>query len=83
MAAEENSRDDRMVEVPEGEARLEAFKHALLLALRRLPGAARSELANKVEEEAWLVRWARGADHERIAFHLEDFARFVRLTPPP
>jgi hypothetical protein len=72
-----------VVEVPEAEARLEAFKHALLLALRRLPGAARSELAGKVEEEAWAVRMARGAGHERTVIHLEDFARFVRLTPPP
>ena len=41
--AEGNSGDPRVVEVPETEARLEAFKGALLLALSRLPGATRSK----------------------------------------
>ncbi len=81
--AEENSRDDRVVEVPEAEARLEAFKGALLLALARLPGAARSEVAQQVEQQARQLRSERGGgDHDRLAFHLEGFARIARLVPP-
>ena len=80
--AEENSRDDRVVEVPEAEARLEAFKGALLLALSRLPGATRSEFAHQVERQARQLRSERGGDHDRLAFDLEGFARIARLVPP-
>lgn len=80
--AEEKSRDDRVVEVPEAEAGLEAFKGALLLALSRLPGATRSAVAHQVEQQARQLRSGRAADHERLAFHLEGFARTARLVPP-
>lgn len=77
-----NSQDDRVVEVPEAEAQLEAFKGALLLALSRLPGATRSELARQVEEQARQLRSMPGGGPDRLAFHLEGFARTARLVPP-
>ena len=80
--AERDSRDDRLVEVPEAEARLEAFKGALLLALSRLPGATRSGVAHQVERQARQLRSERGGDHDRLAFHLEGFARIACLLPP-
>jgi hypothetical protein len=80
--AEENSQDDRAMEVPEAEARLEAFKGALLLALSRLPGAARPEFAHQVEQQARQLRAKRGGDHDRLPFHLEGFAQIARLVPP-
>ncbi len=80
--AEENSRDDRVVEVPEAEARLEAFKGTLLLALSGLPGAMRSEFAHEIEQQARQLRSGSGGDHDRLAFHLESFARVARLVPP-
>ena len=75
-------RDDRVVEVPEAEAQLEAFKGALLLALSRLAGTTRSEFANQVEQQARLVRAGGCGDHDRLAFHLEGFAKIARLMPP-
>ena len=80
--AEGNSGDPRVVEVPEAEARLEAFKGALLLALSRLPGATRSKLAHEVEQQAQQLRSMRGGDPDRLALHLEGFARTARLVPP-
>jgi hypothetical protein len=80
--AEGNSGDPRVVEVPETEARLEAFKGALLLALSRLPGATRSKFAHEVEQQARQLRSMRGGDPDRLAFHLEGFARTARLTTP-
>jgi hypothetical protein len=80
--AEGNSGDPRVVEVPETEARLEAFKGALLHALSRLPGATRSKFAHEVEQQAQQLRSMRGGDLDRLAFHLEGFARTARLTMP-
>ena len=80
--AEGNSGDPRVVEVPETEARLEAFKGALLLALSRLPGATRCKLAVQVEQQARQLRSMRGGDPDRLAFHLEGFARATRLAAP-
>jgi hypothetical protein len=80
--AEENSRDDRAAEVPKAEAQLEAFKGALLLALSRLPGATRTEFAHQVDQQAQQLRSKRGGDYDRLAFHLEGFARIARLVPP-
>lgn len=80
--AEESSRNDRLVEVPEAEARLEAFKTALSLALSRLPGATRCKLAVQVEQQARQLRSMRGGDPDRLAFHLEGFARATRLAAP-
>jgi hypothetical protein len=80
--AEESSPDDRGVEVPEAEAQLEAFKTALLLALSRLTGATRCKLALQVEQQAQQLRSMRGGDPDRLAFHLEGFARAARLTTP-
>ncbi|WP_043343277.1 hypothetical protein [Belnapia moabensis] len=78
---EEGSQDDRLVEVPEAEAQLERFKGALLLALSRLPGAVRSAFAQEVEQQAQQLRSMSGGDHDRLAFHVEGFARIVRLIP--
>ena len=78
--AEESSPDDRGVEVPDAEAQLEAFKTVLLLALSRLTGATRCKLALQVEQRAQQLRSMRGGDPDRLAFHLEGFARAARLT---
>jgi hypothetical protein len=80
--AEGNSGDPRVVEVPETEARLEAFKGALLLALSRLPGATCSKFADEVEQQAQQLRSMRDGDSNRLASHLEGFARTARLTMP-
>ena len=80
--AEGSSEDPRVIEVPETEARLEAFKGALLLALSRLPGATRSKFAHEVEQQAQQLRSMHGGDPDRLAFHLEGFARTARLTMP-
>ena len=80
--AEGNSGNLRVVEVPEAEARLEAFKGALLLALSRLPGVTRSKLADEVEQQAQQLRSMRDGDPDRLASHLEGFARTARLTMP-
>ena len=80
--AEGDSGDPRAVEMPETEARLEAFKGALLLALSRLPGATCSKFADEVEQQAQQLRSMRGGDPDRLAFHLEGFARAARLTTP-
>jgi|tagenome__1003787_1003787.scaffolds.fasta_scaffold15953746_1 hypothetical protein len=80
--AEGKSGDPRVVEVPEAEARLEAFKGALLLALSRLPGVTRSKFAHEVEQQAQQLRSMRGGDPDCLAFHLEGFARTARLVPP-
>ena len=79
---ERSSRDDRVVKAPEAEAQLEEFKGALLLALSRLPGGTRSEFARQVEEQVRQLRSMRGGDPDRLAFHLEGFARIARLVPP-
>ena len=76
------SGDPRVVEVPEAEARLEAFKGALLLALSRLPGVTRSKFAHEVEQQAQQLRSMRGGDPDCLAFHLEGVARTARLVPP-
>ena len=83
--AEGNSGDPRVVEVPETEARLEAFKGALLLALSRLPGATRSKLADEVEQQAHQLRSMRDGDPDHLASHLVPGAWFItcqfQVTP--
>src|SRR4051812_13560242 len=71
-----------VVEVPEAEAQLEAFKSALLLALSRLPDLTRSAIADQIEEQARRLRVLRGGDQDRLAVQLEGFAHTTRLPPP-
>ena len=42
----------------------------------------RSEFARQVEEQVRQLRSMRGGDPDRLAFHLEGFARTARLTTP-
>lgn len=80
--AEGKNQDSRMVEVPETEAQLEAFKTALLLALSQLPDLTRAAIADQIEEQARRLRVLRGGDLDRLAVQLEGFAHTTRLPPP-
>ena len=81
--ADAGGRDGVVVEVPETEAKLEQFKGLLLLALARLPGAVRSQFGHQVEQQAQHARSSgSGGNLDRLAFHLERFARAARLTSP-
>jgi hypothetical protein len=60
---------------------LETFKHALLLAVSRLPGEMRSQLGIEVTRQADLLRGLQTAERQHLRKHLDAFARSLEVTP--
>ena len=79
----ETSDRPRLEHVPPDNAQLEAFKGALLLAVSRLPGEARSSLAHEVGQLPQLLRGLQSAERQHLRRHLEQFAKGVRLVAGP